>query len=355
MLRGDSLHVQGATAYPLSVASARVRVANFAPFLARDNINLTHRSTVSPKGYSLLSSGAPPSRKAAVVGRSALRAARLGRSSGGLLLVHRLLALAPTPGIDPPRQLDIYDLDDALFIGSAADVNRGFQWVKQERRRAIACMNRARLVTAANTFLADHARAYAKRVEVIPSCVDPSGQPVRHHADTESITVGWIGSHTTVGYLGPLIPVFERLNASGPRFKLVVIGGDTGARFEWIEHRAWMLNRQAEDLAGFDIGIMPLPDTKWAQGKAGYKLLQYFAAGVPAIASPVGVNPMLVSPERGLLATTDAEWEQALWELGDDAQARAQRGVAARSFVEDEYSYQRWAPELASLLWSLSS
>ena len=332
-----------------------MRVANFASFLALENVALTHRSTVTPAEYALLSSTATPARKAAVVGRSALRAVRLAQPRDGLLLVHRLLALAPLPGIDPPRRLDVYDLDDALFAGSAAEVNRGFQWVKQEGRRAIACMHRARLVTVANAFLADHARAHADRVEVIPSCVDPTAQPLRHHQQAETLTIGWIGSHTTVAYLEPVLPVLERLNASGLRLKLVVVGGDTGARSDWIEHRHWTLERQAQDLSGFDIGIMPLPDSEWARGKAGYKLLQYFAAGVPAIASPVGVNPTLVMPDRGLLATTAAEWELALRELASDAGARAERGAAARSFVEQEYSYQRWAPELAGLLRSLAN
>lgn len=353
VLKGDSLHVQGATAYPVSAASARVRIANFRPFLAAENVMLTYRSTATPREYALLSSDAAPIRKAAALANSAIRAVRATQTRDGLLLVHRLLALAPLPGVDPPRRLDAYDLDDALFVGSAAEVNRGFQWVKQERRRAIACMRRARLVTTANSFLADRARAYAGRVEVVPSCVDAAAQPLREHQDAETLTIGWIGSHTTVGYLRPILPVLERLDASGQRLRLVVVGGDTGVRADWIEHRQWTLEREAADLAGFDIGIMPLPDTEWAQGKAGYKLLQYFSAGVPAIASPVGVNPALVAVDRGLLATTPADWEAALRELGRDAKERALRGAASRSFVEREYSYQRWAPELAELLRSL--
>lgn len=331
-----------------------MRVANFAPFLAGENISLVHRSTVSPAEYALLSSAASPPRKAAVVGLSAFRALQLSRPADGLLLVHRLLALTPLPGVDPPRRLDIYDLDDALFVGSAAAVNSRFQWAKQEAGRAIACMRRATLVTTANTFLADHARIYAKRVEVIPSCVDPSAQPLRAHGEVETLTVGWIGSHTTVPYLDPILPVIERLNESGTRIKLIVVGGDTGFRADWIEHRRWALEREATDLAGFDVGVMPLPNTEWAQGKAGYKLLQYFSAGVPAIASPVGVNPGFVSPDRGLLATTPAEWEACLREMAHDVAGRAQRGTAARGFVERQYSYQRWAPELTGLLRSLA-
>jgi hypothetical protein len=168
------------------------------------------------------------------------------------------------------------------------------------------------------------------------------------------VTVGWIGSHTTVSYLEPVLPVISKLNAAGLRVRLVVVGGDTGVRADWIEHRPWTLAGQAQDLAGFDIGIMPLPDSEWTRGKSGYKLLQYFAAGVPAVASPVGVNRELVSEDRGLLATTEDEWTRALTELISDAERRRVNGAAAREFVVRQFSYQRWAPELARLLRTLA-
>jgi glycosyltransferase involved in cell wall biosynthesis len=125
-------------------------------------------------------------------------------------------------------------------------------------------------------------------------------------------------------------------------------------RAGWLEHRQWSLERQPADLAGLDLGVMPLPDDPWTRGKSGYKLLQYFAAGVPAVASPVGVNAELLAQGRGLAATTPAAWSTALTELIEDADGRRQRGALARTFVEQRYSYQRWAPELAALLRSLA-
>ena len=47
----------------------------------------------------------------------------------------RLRLLSPFPGIDPPRRLDVYDIDDALFLGSTAEVNRRYAWAKQEAVR----------------------------------------------------------------------------------------------------------------------------------------------------------------------------------------------------------------------------
>lgn len=346
------LSVQGATAYPLSAASARVRVANHVPFLKQHGVDLEYTPTLTSQDYAVLVSSAGVARKAAVLAGSIRRAHRLRRSDG-LLLIHRLLLLTPFPFVDPPGSLDVYDFDDALTVGSAADANRRFQWTKQESRRAIASMRGARLVLAANANLAVEATAYARRVEVVPSCVDPELQPLRVHSNDGILSVGWIGSHTTVAYLEPVLVVMRKLRERGLDARLVVVGGDTGVREDWVEHREWSLDSQAADLASFDVGVMPLPDTDWTRGKSGYKLLQYFAAGVPAVASPVGMNSELLAGGRGIEATTDQEWEYALIELLSDPVARAQRGENARRYVEAHFSYQRWAPELAGLLKSL--
>ncbi len=348
------VHVRGLTAYPLSAASARVRIGDFRPFLREQNVELTHHPALTDAEYAVLKSDASPLRKAAILTRSAVRVAHEQRTES-LLMVQRLLLLTPFPGIDPPRHVDVYDIDDALFVGSPAEANKRFQWVKQERRRAVSTMRRARLVIAANVFLADQARMLNRRVEVIPSCVDPEAQPLREHADSDVVTIGWIGSHTTVEYLRPVLPVLARLGDRGQRTRLIVIGGDTGVRADWIEHRPWSRARQAADLADLDIGIMPLPDSQWARGKSGYKLLQYFAAGVPAVASPVGINTELVADGRGFTATSEAEWTQSLLSLVRSSAERRERGALARFYAEANYSYQRWAPELAALLRSLAS
>jgi glycosyltransferase involved in cell wall biosynthesis len=303
--------------------------------------------------YRMLSSSGAVLRKSAVLASSAARSVRRRRPPHDLLLVHRLRLLAPLPGLDPPRRLDIYDLDDALFLGSPSVSNRRFQMAKQEARRCVSCLRRARLVTAGNSFLAGRTSEHARRVEVVPSCVDPSRQRLRDHRDGDVVTLGWIGSRTTSAYLEPVLPVFAQMNATRLRVRLVLVGADSAIRAPWIEHRPWSLASEDRDLASFDIGIMPVPDTDWARGKCGYKVLQYFSAGVPTVASPVGVNPGLVGQERGLLAGSPDEWRRAVIELARDVSGRRQRGAAAREFVERQYSYQRWAPELAGLLRSL--
>jgi len=91
------------------------------------------------------------------------------------------------------------------------------------------------------------------------------------------------------------------------------------------------------------------------RGKCGYKLLQYGAAGVPAIADPVGVNREILANGGGIAACSSAEWKGALEFFAADSVARREAGLQGRGLVEREYSYQRWAPELAAMLRSVST
>ena len=54
-----------------------------------------------------------------------------------------------------------------------------------------------------------------------------------------------------------------------------------------IRYVKWELAHEFDYFAHFDIGVMPLKDSPFAQGKCAFKLIQYMAAGVPVIASPI--------------------------------------------------------------------
>jgi glycosyltransferase involved in cell wall biosynthesis len=183
--------------------------------------------------------------------------------------------------------------------------------------------------------------------------VDATEQPLRDHEERGTVVIGWIGSRTTspyVEWMGSLVGDLRRRGVDG---RLVLVGADRSLGGQGVEVRDWAPEREKADLASFDIGVMPLPDDEWARGKCGYKLLQYFAAGVPAVASPVGITPELIGENRGLVARDRTQWLDALEALARDALARREIGLHARAFVESQYSYERWAPEFASLLRSL--
>jgi glycosyltransferase involved in cell wall biosynthesis len=118
----------------------------------------------------------------------------------------------------------------------------------------------------------------------------------------------------------------------------------------------WSLEQEVDLLQDCDIGIMPLQDNEWARGKCGLKLLQYMAVGLPAIASPVGVNlDIVLDGANGFLASSEAEWRAKLIRLCNDEELRTKIGRAARQTVVDHYSLMAWTPKLAASYWDLAS
>jgi glycosyltransferase involved in cell wall biosynthesis len=88
-----------------------------------------------------------------------------------------------------------------------------------------------------------------------------------------------------------------------------------------------------------DIGIMPLTEDEYSTAKGGYKLLMYMSAGLPMVASPVGINIEIVKQDvNGFLASTSEEWYNYLKILIDNQALRNGLGQQARQEAEQKYS-----------------
>ena len=104
-------------------------------------------------------------------------------------------------------------------------------------------------------------------------------------------------------------------------------------------------------IRSMDIGIMPLTDSPFARGKCGYKLIQYMACGLPVVASPVGVNAEIVEHGvNGFLASSSAEWREAIVRLAGDRELRLRMGTAGRQKVVSQFSAEAVGPRIARLL-----
>jgi glycosyltransferase involved in cell wall biosynthesis len=216
-------------------------------------------------------------------------------------------------------------------------------------------MRRADMVIVGNNYIGERARqAGAKRVEMIPTVVDTSRYAVAPPAPGRPITIGWIGSPATDHYLSLVLPALRHITSSRD-IRVVAVGANSE---HWadlpIEIRPWTEGTEVAEIQQFDIGIMPLPDELWERGKCGYKLIQYMACGKPVVASPVGVNSVLVHHGvNGFLARDEREWIQAFELLCDDPDLRQRMGRIGRERVEQEYSLDVTAPKLEKMLRSV--
>lgn len=244
----------------------------------------------------------------------------------------------------------VYDFDDAVTVGP--------QGVAEDSRRAALLaetLTRCDAVIAGNEELARYATGHPN-VRVIPTGLEPAAYRVKSATGADGraarVVVGWIGTRGNLRYLDELAPVFESLANRGLQMTLRVIADAApGPSAIPVEYVPWRLDREAEDLAGFDIGVMPLDDTAWSRGKCGFKLLQYMAAGLPAIASPVGMNRSIIRHgENGYLAGTPEEWGAALIRLIETPSLRTRLGQAARRTVETEYSLARCSDAFVAVL-----
>lgn len=161
----------------------------------------------------------------------------------------------------------------------------------------------------------------------------------------------WIGSPSTARYLQLLREPLQALAQDQPFILRVIGGGAVDLPGVQVETVAWSEATEEADVGACDVGVMPLLDSPWEQGKCGYKLIQYMACGLPVVASGVGVNPEIVEQgDNGFLADTPAEWLDALRELLADASRRDVMGAAGRRRVEQLYCLQQTGPRLAALL-----
>lgn len=287
--------------------------------------------------------------------RYARRGVDVRRLLGGhqALLVQRgLYQLGPgviVEALSGYRGRIVLDLDDAVFWPSPllSRKGRAARWLYGPQQTR-ALLRRADHVIVSSGALAEMLPPWARPATVLPTVLDPTRYQTVEHRDERPVLVGWAGNAGGLGYLDPLAGVLERLAREGAaRLEVVSSVPWRGA----ASFRPWTLETEASVFGEFAIGIMPLPDTPYTRAKAGFKLLQYMAAGLPIVASPVGVNVELVQRSgAGFLADRPSEWEQALRELAADPHLRLQMGRRGREFVERYADLNLHAHTLARLL-----
>ena len=237
------------------------------------------------------------------------------------------------------RKKYIYDFDDAIWMPNYSQQHARFHRMKAywKIKHIIKWSYK---VSAGNAFLARYAQNYCNNVVLIPTTIDTEHLHISNTKLASSeIVIGWTGSHSTLPYLTMLLPVLNLLSKKYTFTFRVISNEVPNFELKNLSFIKWNKESEIEDLATFSIGVMPLTNDAWSEGKCGFKALQYMALSIPTVLSPVGVNVEIVQDQvNGLFADTESEWHAQLELLIKEEALRKQIGEAGRKTVVNAYS-----------------
>ncbi len=239
----------------------------------------------------------------------------------------------------------VLDVDDGIFLERPDKIDR-----------LIAMSDH---IVVSNDPIAEYVRERHEQVTILPTAVSLQRyqrKPIDHEPK-ETPVIGWMGTRPNMPFLEVCAPALRRLSQSH-RFELFIVGPSAeplvpiDLRGVNVNFQQWRAEREIEDLHRMDIGLMPLPDGQpWMRYKAATKLVQYLSVGIPAVASPIGVNADILDGNRvGFAASNDEEWFQGMEQLLTDPRLRQEMGARGRQLVTESYSIEANLDRLENVL-----
>ncbi len=245
----------------------------------------------------------------------------------------------------------VLDYDDSIFHNY--DLHPSKLIRKLLGTKIDVLMRSSQMVFCGSHYLLERANASgSKNNYLLPTVIQFSKYEKASHLKSTTIPViVWIGTPQTIKYVYLIQDVLKEL-AVKRDFVLRIIGGSPSFKIEGVnvEIVKWSAEKEAELIAGADIGIMPLEDTPWEKGKCGYKLIQYMACGLPVVGAAIGENNFIIDDTCGFAVLTKKEWSNSLMNLLDDEYLRMEMGGKGKMKVIELYTEEVVGPRISALL-----
>lgn len=337
--------------YPLGRApSQRFRVEMLLPLLQRPETEFVLRPFMNSKTWDILYKGGSVFRKISGIAGGFFRrlfTVLFEAPQYNCIFIHREAAPLGPPLFEwylakVLKKRIIYDFDDAIWIPNTSAENRLVTIFKATSKVSLIC-NWSAVISAGNQYLCSFAESNSTaRVVRMPTVVDTIHRYNKAKEHTAGrIIIGWTGSHSTLKYLDMIVPVLRQLRKDTDFTFLVIADKRPDLNLDDFSFIPWNAGTEIEDLMKIDVGIMPLQPDEWAEGKCGFKLIQYLALGIPAIASPIGVNNEIIKEGvNGYLCSDEDDWVNALKQLINDRELRQRLGEKGRKKIVEEYSIE---------------
>ncbi len=227
----------------------------------------------------------------------------------------------------------IYNFDDAIMYSDKNPEHYSRSHLIPFRRT----VRLADMIITGSSYLAEQARRFNRNVEVLPIGLKVSDYiPDCLAKVDDKIGLVWIGSCSTLKYLAEIKPALEEIGSCFNNVILRIVCDDFLELENMpVEKRLWSEDTRGIDLATSNIGLAPLPDNRFTRGKCSFKVLEYSAAGLPVIASPIGTNREYVkNGATGFLATDTRQWVERITQLIENPHLRKRLGKEGRAFAQ---------------------
>ncbi len=333
--------------YPIGKApSQRFRFEQYFSYLQQHGKQIIIASFWSERGFNILYQKGNYVRKILHFVSGYLRRARIliQINKYDVIFIHREI----TP-LGPPlfewiitkifHKNVVYDFDDAIWLPNTSKENRLIKWLKNHQKVANICRWSTK-ISCGNRFLVNYASQFNSHVVFNPTTINTEYHLPKKKNYGKNVIIGWTGTHSTNKYLHEITDVLIELTDNYNLEIRFISDKDPGLKIKKSMFIQWNKDQEIKQLQSFDIGIMPLKDTIWEQGKCGFKALQYMALEIPAVVSEVGANKDIVDEKSGFLCKNTYEWKTALVNLIESKELRIRMGKEGRKRVINHYSVQ---------------
>ncbi len=235
----------------------------------------------------------------------------------------------------------ILDIDDAIYLHDPTS-NSFIHNYLRDFRKFEKTGPLFKHIVCGNNYLAQYFKKFNNNVMIIPTVV-----PISHYQRIKKkknriLRIGWIGTPTNYAHFRIIKEPVCKL-AESTEFIIEIVG--LNERLNWpienIFYTDWRLKDESTYFGRFDIGIMPLIDNEFTKGKCAFKIIQYMAAGIPVVASPVGANVEVIRDgTNGFLAKNEKEWYDKLKLLIENMEMRTRLGREGFETVHKNYSLE---------------
>ena len=233
----------------------------------------------------------------------------------------------------------VLDFDDAIFHNY--DVIKPKFISNLFKNKFKNLLINAEFVITGSPYLTEYCNTFSSKVLEIPTVLAIDKYLINDNKIEKDFVIGWIGSKSTSKYILDILPAlveFSQLNIC----IIHLIGFDKSIKeineLKNVKLIDWTENTEVEEINKFSVGIMPLRDTNWENGKCGFKLIQYMALGKPTIATPLKANLKIDKNNSGLYAITNEEWVLRLKEIFKEKEKYVEVGHQNRKVIELNYS-----------------